>query len=155
MRRLGVDLFFLLDDLAVVHAGDAVGVGEDAVVVGDDDHGAVRRAGDVAEEFEHDLAVLGIERGGGFVADDERRFVDQRAGDGDALLLAAGEFVRAFLPALAEADRIERGARAFERLAVGNTLDEQRDADVFRDAEGGDEIELLEDEADVRWRGNG
>ena len=89
MRWLLVKLLFLLDDLAVVHAGDAVGVGEDTVVVGDDDHRAVRRAGDVAEEFQHDLAVLRIERGGRFVTDDERRFVDQGAGDGDALLLAA------------------------------------------------------------------
>jgi hypothetical protein len=39
------------DDLAVVHAGDAVGIGEDSVVVGDDDDGAVRRAGDLAEEI--------------------------------------------------------------------------------------------------------
>ena len=99
VRRLGVDLFLLLDDLAIVHAGDAVGIGEDTVVVGDDDHGALRRAGDIAEEFEHDFAIVRVESGGGFVADDERRFVNQRAGDGDTLLLAAGEFVRLFLPA--------------------------------------------------------
>ena len=52
MRRLFVELLSFLDDLAVVHAGDAVGVGEDPVVVGDDDHGALRRdykggAGDI------------------------------------------------------------------------------------------------------------
>ena len=111
MGRLLVALFGDLDDLAVVHAGDAVGVGEDPVVVGDDDDGAVGGAGDLAEEIEHDLAVLRIERGGGFVADDQRRFVDERAGDGDALLLAAGEFVRSFLPAVAEADAF-RGSRA-------------------------------------------
>ena len=90
MGWLWVALLGDLDDLAVVHAGDAVGVGEDPVVVGDDDDGAVGRAGDLAEEVEHDLAVLRVERGGGFVADDERRLVDERAGDGDALLLAAG-----------------------------------------------------------------
>ena len=112
MGRLLVALFGDFDDLAVVHAGDAVGVGEDAVVVGDDDDGAAGGAGDLAEEVEHDLAVLRVERGGGFVADDERRFVDERAGDGDALLLAAGEFVRSFLPSGAEADLVEDFARA-------------------------------------------
>ena len=87
-----MDLFFLFDDLAIVHAGDAVRIRENPVVMSDDDHGAVRGAGYVAEEFEHDLAVLGIERGGGFVTDDERWLVNESAGDGDALLLAAGEF---------------------------------------------------------------
>ena len=57
-------LFFLIDDHAISHASDAVGVGEDSVIVSDDDDGALGRACDVAEEFEHDLAVLGIEGGG-------------------------------------------------------------------------------------------
>ena len=78
------------DDFDVVHAGDAVGIGKNPVVVGDDDDGAVGGTRDVAEQIEDDLAVVGVERGGGFVADDERRFVDQRAGDRDALLFAAG-----------------------------------------------------------------
>ena len=78
-----------LDDFPIVHAGDAVGVGENPAVVSDDDDGAVWRARDLAEKFQHDLAVAGIQRGGRFVADHQRRFVDERAGDGDALLLAA------------------------------------------------------------------
>ena len=149
MRLLGVELFIDLDDFSVVHASDAVGVGEDPVVVGDDDDGALGRAGDLTEEFEDDLAVLGIERGGRLVADDKRRLVDEGTGDGDALLFAAGEFVRSFFPAGAEADFFEDFPRANECLAAGNALDEQGNADVFCDGEGGDEIELLENEADA------
>ena len=70
-------------DAAVFHLGHAVGVAEDAGVVGDDDHAAGRGFGDVVEEFHDFRAVLFVERGGGFVADDQARFVDERAGDGD------------------------------------------------------------------------
>ena len=50
MGRLLLILFCHFDDLAVVHSGDAVGVGKNPVIVGDDDHGAVGRAGDLAEQ---------------------------------------------------------------------------------------------------------
>ena len=33
----------------------------------------------------------GIQGGGGFIKDEKRRFLQEDAGDGDALLLAAGE----------------------------------------------------------------
>ena len=93
-----------IDDFAIVHAGDAIGVRKDAVVMGDDDHGAVGSACDIAEKFEHDFAVVGVKGGGGFVADDEWGFVDECAGDGNALLLTAGEFVGVIAPTRAEAD---------------------------------------------------
>ena len=78
-------------DFAVVEGGDAIGVREDAVVVGDDEDGAFGAAGDLFEDFHDEEAVFGVESGGGFVADDEAWVVDEGAGDGDALLLAAGE----------------------------------------------------------------
>ena len=42
-----------------------------------------------SQDLDHGLAGLGVERGGGLVADDEPRRVDEGAGDRDALLLAA------------------------------------------------------------------
>ena len=48
-----------------------------------------------AFEKRHDLfAGFGIEVTGRLVGQDDRRIVDQGAGDGDALALPAGEFVR-------------------------------------------------------------
>lgn len=152
VNELGWLLVILFDDfhdLSIVHAGDAIGIGEDAVVVGDDDHGAVCGAGDFAEKIEHDLAVLRIQRGGGFVTDDEGWFVDQRACNRYALLLAAGKFVRAIFPTIAESDFFENLPRALDGGAVGCALDQQRHADIFRNGKRGDEIELLKDEADV------
>src|SRR5882672_10402770 len=47
-----------------------------------------------ALENRHDLdAGAGIERAGGLVGEDDSRVVDQAAGDGHALLLAAGELI--------------------------------------------------------------
>ena len=136
-------------DAAVFHFGHAVGVAEDAGVVGDNDDAAVGGFGDVVEEFHDFGAVFLVEGGGGFIADDEAGFVDEGAGDGDALLLATGEFGRVFAVFGLEADEGHGGAGAILGGAAGDLVEEEGDADVFDAGEGGDEVELLEDEADV------
>ena len=100
-------------DTAVFHLRDAVGETEDAVVVRHDDDATFGRTGQVADHL-HDLgAGVLIEGRGRFVADQERRLVHEGAGDGDALLLAAGERVGAAFLAALEADLVEdrQGAR--------------------------------------------
>ncbi len=78
-----------MGDAPVFQLDDTVGEVEDAVVVGDDDAGPVGGDGDFAQQVHHPAARTGVERGGWLVADHQPRFVHQRAGDGDALLLAA------------------------------------------------------------------
>ncbi len=46
---------------------------------------------ELAEELEDHLAGVRVEVAGRFVGEDDLGIVDQRAGDGDALLLAAGK----------------------------------------------------------------
>ena len=68
---------------------DAVGVLDGGKPVGDDEGGAVFHQ---AVERVLDLALgLGIHRGGGLVQQQDRRVLEQRAGDGQPLFLAAGE----------------------------------------------------------------
>src|ERR1700722_15088524 len=84
-----------LDDLAGFDHQDAIGMHDGGQPVGDDDGGAAR-----AELCDRVLDValrLRIERGGGFVQQDDRRILDERARDGDAVALAA----RQLQPALA------------------------------------------------------
>ena len=50
------------------------------------------------------IAGLGVEVAGGLVGEDDGRAVDERAGDGDALALAAGELVGLVVHAGFEAD---------------------------------------------------
>ena len=69
------------------------GVASEAHLVGDDHHGHAflgqgpHDAGDLTDQF-------GIERRGGLVEEHDRRVHGQSAGDGDTLLLAAGELRR-------------------------------------------------------------
>ena len=73
-------------------------------------------------------------------------FVIERAGDRDALHLAAGEFLRQMIGAAGETDAVEDGERG---LPVGRPAQEhQRQFDVLRDGERRDERELLEDETE-------
>ena len=53
------------------------------------------------EDIDHVLGGLRIECAGRFVSEDEERFVDDRAGDRDSLLLSAAELVGSVLEAIA------------------------------------------------------
>ena len=81
------------------------GAGE-AHLVGDDDH---RHAplGEVDHDVEDLLDHLGVERRGRLVEEHHLGLHGQRAGDGDALLLAAGELGGVLLGLVADADPVE------------------------------------------------
>ena len=80
------------EDLAVADVDDAMSVFGDVGLVGDE-HDGVALGVERVEEG-HDLdAGFGVEVAGGLVGEDDGRAVDQGAGDGDALALAAGELV--------------------------------------------------------------
>ena len=81
-------------DLPLVEHEDHRRVADGAEAVRDDQHGP---AGDEqAERILHRGLALGVERAGGLVEDEDRRGAQEGAGDGDALLLAAGEQGAAF-----------------------------------------------------------
>ena len=84
-----------LGDPAQVHHRDPVAdVLDDAHVVGDEQVGQPELALELLEQVE-DLGLdRDVERGDRLVADDEVRLEHERAGDPDALALAAGELVR-------------------------------------------------------------
>jgi hypothetical protein len=136
-------------DDAVVHVGDGVGEVEDAVVVADDEDGAVRVDGGGGEEFHDTVTGFVVEGGGGFVADDETGLVDEGSGEGDALLLTSGETGWGLVETVAETELVEDGGGLFEGVAAFHGGGEERDGDIFCDGESGDEVVLLEDEADV------
>ena len=73
----------------VVEQHDAVGERDGGRPVGDDDRGA---AAHHLGERVADLVLLGrVDRRGGVVEDQHPRVGEDRAGDGDALALAAGQ----------------------------------------------------------------
>ena len=76
--------------------------------MGDHDDGDAAFGVEAAEQF-HDLeGGFGVEVAGGFVGEEGVRIGDDGAGDGDALLLAAGEFGRGVAFLVGDADAGER-----------------------------------------------
>ena len=69
-------------------------------------------ANDVADE----TAAHGVEAGGGFVEEDEIRFVDESLGEADALHHALGKAAEAKFAMRSEADEIEIGGNAITEL---------------------------------------
>ncbi len=78
-----------LDDLARLDHQDAVRVHDGGEPVRDHDGGAA--LAELGDRLLHVPLGFGIERGGRFIEQDDGRVLDQRARDGDALALAAGE----------------------------------------------------------------
>jgi hypothetical protein len=83
-----------LDDLAALDHQDRIGMHDGVQAVGDDDGGAA--LAQMLDRLLHLLFGFRIQRCGCFIEQDDRRVLDQRAGDRDALPLAAGK-LRAML----------------------------------------------------------
>ena len=105
-----------------VHERDALAdVAGEAELVGDDDHGHAGRR-EIAHHGQHLADEFGVERRGRLVEQDQLRPHGERAGDGDALLLAAGELRWIGVALVAEADAVEqRDARVARGLGRGSS----------------------------------
>lgn len=77
---------------------------EDLLVMSDGDNGGIALDGKLAQQIHNDAGALGIERGGGFVGQNDARAVSQRASDGDTLRLAARELGRHSVSAIPHLD---------------------------------------------------
>ena len=71
------------------------------------------------------------------------------AGDGDALPLAAGELVGQVIEAMAELHQFEQLAGALVDVAARQPFEVQRQGDVLDAGQAGEQVEELEDEADL------
>ena len=103
-RPLLDDLLVVLDQ-AVAHGDDALGVLRDVGLVRDQ-HDGLAAVVQLLEDA-HDLfGRARVEVAGRLVGEEDGRIGDQRAGDGHALLLAAGELRRLVVLAAGEADAV-------------------------------------------------
>ena len=107
-----------------------------------------------AREQGHDLvAGGGVERSGGFVGQQDRGLIHQRARHGHALALASGELARAcaFMRSL-EIHLAHGHLGALDALLGGDAGVDQRQLHVVQRRGPRQQIEGLEDEADLRLR---
>ena len=129
--------------LSAQHAGGGVGRG---LFVGHEHDGpALPR--DLAQHVEHDRRRLRVEVPGGLVGEHDRRVVDERPRERDALLLAAGQLVRHPAGGVGQPEALDELAAALQgaRRGVGQARG-QRDVLLARQLR--DEVEELEHEPD-------
>src|SRR5215475_5499967 len=124
-----------------------VGVAGGHRVVGDHDDGLAELAHAAAEQVQDFRTGPGVEVAGGLVGEDDLWPSGQGARDGDPLLLPAGQLRGAVPQPRAQAHRVHDGAEP--GLVGGAARDVQREGDVVRRGEGGQQVVGLEDEADV------
>ena len=119
-------------------------------IVGDEDDGDALGAVELLEHLEDFLAGAGIEVAGRLVGEEHPRPVDQRSGDGHALLLAAGKLRRLVVDAVRQADLLEHLGCALSLLLLGEVLlgIGQRHQDVLQRRRARQQVEALEDETD-------
>lgn len=90
--------------MAVDHVHDPIGDVQDSAVVGDHQDGPAVLASQLLEHGDSLTAGLLVQRGSRLVGQDQLGLVDQAAGDGDSLLLSAGQGVGLVVDPLAESE---------------------------------------------------
>ena len=141
-----------LQNSPIVHPRDPVGEAEDPLVVGHDDQCPPGADGDLAEQGHHPLAGVVVEGAGRLIADDQVGAVDQRCGRWPPA--AVGRRTAAWAATLgARSARPTRRKRVLGRRpwrpAGLDAVDQQRDRHVLGRRQRRQEVERLEDEADV------
>jgi hypothetical protein len=137
----------LFDDPAVVEHQDAVRhVTGEAHGVGDAEHGHVAAAGDVPQHVEDFGGQFRIEGGRDLVQQQDVGLHRQGTGDGDSLLLAAGELGRIRVRLVGKTDQVEQGSGLLLGFVPGLAQDVDRGlGHVAQYAHVGEQVELLED----------
>ena len=117
-------------------------------LVGDDHHGHVL-GGKLADDLQDLAGQLWVEGGGGLVEEQDLRLHGQRAGDGYALLLSAGELVGVRVLAVGKAHLLQKLPRVGVDLVLRALLDQNRGlGDVLQHGVVGKEVEVLKHQAE-------
>ncbi len=127
---------------------NAMGIVGDFGLMGDEHDGVAVGVQGVKQGHDFE-AGLGVEVSGGLVGEDDGGPVDQGAGDGHTLALAAGELVGLVVHARFEADIGERFLGAGDAGGRGCAVIDQWQLDVVEGSGAGEQIEGLKDEADL------
>ena len=145
-------------DAALIDYDDAVAIlGEQRDRLLDEDDGHPRQLLGASEYLEHIARARGIERGGGFVHDDDTGCHGEDGGDGDLLLLTAGKRRDFAMAQVGDAHGVEGRCDAPLDLAVvdAEVLEAEQQL-VLHDGGHHLSIDVLEDRAgDLGYIGEG
>ena len=118
-------------------------------LVGDEQDGEPQLDVDLLEQAQDGSGGLGVEGRGGLVTQQYLGGRCQGAGDGDALLLAAGELGRIGVGTGFQPDQGQQLVDPGLDLRLAPARQLQREGDVGEHGAGGQQVEVLEDHADL------
>ena len=125
---------------------EAVTATGQVLIVGHDNEGPAVGTRHAEQQIDDGLAGVGIEVSGGFIREEDGGVVDEGAGDGDPLLLAAAQFRWQVVQAFGKPHPPEKLASFFGR---GYSADHRRDEDIFQCRQLGQQEIRLENESHV------
>ena len=117
-------------------------------VVGDE-HDGVPRLPQALDDVHDLLAGGGVQVAGGLIRQDDGGLHGQHPGDGHPLLLAAGDLAGPVVHTVREAHLGQGGLHPLPALGGGKVVVEQGHLHIFEGGELRQQVELLEDEADL------
>ena len=101
------------------------------------------------EEINDFLAVTRIKVSGGFVSQKGWRIVDERTGDGDALLFASAEFVRIGVGTVEDVDPFQDFGNSFPNLTARFSDSAHGIGHILPDFFAGQKSEILGDDSEL------
>src|SRR5580704_6035728 len=134
-----------LDELAVTQCQDSIAESRGQVIVRDKEDSSVIFTMQIVQEAKDLYSGGRVEVAGGFVAKQDGRTKNERAGDGHALALASGKLVRAMVRTHFESHSLEHGCGTVVGFLPAHTLQTERKGHIFERAERGEKVESLED----------
>ena len=138
----------LFHDLAIEEMNGPVGELGVARIMSDHADGGAFTV-EFAQQFDHRLAVLGVQVPGGLIRQQNRRLAGQRASHGHTLLLTAGELGRIMLHAVRHPHPFQRLLYALFAFRGRHATVSQRQLHVFINVQIADEVEGLENETNL------
>ena len=117
-------------------------------LMGDDHHGDAQPLVDVLDQLQDVLGGLGVQSRGGLVAEQDFGVRGQGTGDGDALLLSAGELGRIGVRLVGQADDLQQLLGLLLGIGGLHAGDLHGKTDIFQTSPLHEQVELLKDHAD-------
>src|SRR5215472_7883448 len=142
-------VLFRRHDRPIAHVDDAVAVCGRLGIVGNHQHRLTQLFVGLAKHVQDDLRILRVEIAGRLIGQHDGRLIDEGAGEGHSLLLAAAQFGRAVLQTLIDPQQTRD---ALDALTIGAAVAMSGNVPCNLDVTFGrkrrQEIKLLEDKTD-------
>ena len=117
--------------------------------MGDDQDGDAQGAVDLLQKPEDGLGGLRVQGAGGLVAEQDLRVAGQSPGDGHPLLLPPGQLGRVGVRLVRQPHQLQQGLYLVLNLFLAPSAPPKRVGHVAVHRPGGEEVEVLEDHADL------